>query len=112
MAQRTTRPQEEDRFVIEKFVFRLLLKGVLALLLVAAIAYLVDYAIWRTRVGRGGGMGQVEVELFTVAELKGSKEDFYSNGTAMIDCSKSLYPQGGNQACWWLQRHPSQVQRY
>ena len=101
-----------DDFVIETFVFKLLARGLLGVLLVAALAYPLDWAVWRARVARGGGMGTVQVEMFTVAELKGGREDFYPNGTAAMLCSRSLYPQAGNSACWWVERHREVIRRY
>jgi len=103
---------KSGEFVIEKFAARMLLRGFLALIVMAAAVYPVDFALWRLRVARGGGMGQVQVDLFTVAELKGGKEDYYPNGSATLTCSQSLYPQGGNDACWWLERHREVVQKY
>ncbi len=101
-----------ENFVIEAYVFKFLFRCLAGVLLIAALAYPVDWAVWRVRVARGGGMGSVQVDLYTVAELKGGKEDYYPNGTAAIACSKSLYPQGGNGACWWVERHREVTQRY
>lgn len=101
-----------ENFVIEKFVVRMLAKVVAALVLLALIAYPVDWAVWRIRVARGGGMDNVQVDRFTVAELKGGKEDYYLDGTTVVPCSKSLYPQGGNGVCWWVRRHPEVIERY
>ena len=101
-----------ENFVIEKFVVRMLAKAVGALVLLALIAYPVDWAVWRIRVARGGGMDNVQVDRFTVAELKGGKEDYYLDGTTVVACSKSLYPQGGNGVCWWVRRHPEVIERY
>jgi hypothetical protein len=101
-----------EEFVLEKYVVRMIVRGVLGLLLVAAIAYPLDWAVWRTRVAMGGGMGSVQVSLFTVADLKGGKEDYYPQGDVTVPCSKSLYPQGGNGACWWVERHREVVQHY
>jgi len=103
-------------FVIEKFVVQFLAKTVAALALLIALAYPVDFAIWRTRValshdGRGG-IGSVEVKQVIAAELKGNKEEYYFNGTTTVDCSKSLFPQGGVNACWWQERHRDAVTRY
>jgi hypothetical protein len=101
-----------EEFVLERFAFRMLARGVLGLLLLAAVAYPLDWAVWRLRVASGGGMGQVEVDLFTVADLKGGKEDYYPQGTVTVPCSKSLYPQGGNGVCWWVERHREVIQHY
>lgn len=101
-----------EDFVIEKYVFKMLFRSIAGMLLIAVLAYPLDWAVWRVRVARGGGMGSVQVELFTVAELKGGKEDYYPNGTAVVACSKTLYPQGGNGACWWVERHREVTTRY
>lgn len=101
-----------EEFVLERYVARVLARSVLAALLVAVLAYPLDWAVWRLRVARGGGMGSVEVDHFTVAELKGQKEDYYPDGTTVVACSRSLYPQGGNDACWWRMRHREVVDRY
>jgi hypothetical protein len=99
-------------FTIETWAARMLGRALLAIALTAAVAYLVDWAIWRARVAGGGGIGQVEVKLFIVGELKGGKEDYYPQGSSIMPCSKTLYPQGGDQPCWWLERHREQIQRY
>ena len=99
-------------FVLERFLIRWLVRCVLGLLLLAAAAYPVDWAIWRARVAAGGGMGSIQVDRFTVAELKGGKEDIYPEGPTTVACSKSLYPQGGNNACWWQDRHREVMDRY
>jgi hypothetical protein len=101
-----------ENFVIEKFLVKMLAKGVAGLLLLAMVAYPLDWAIWRTRVAHGGGMGAAHVAQLTVAELKGGKEDYYLDGTTIEPCSSSLYPQGGYTPCWWLKRHPDDIQRY
>lgn len=78
----------------------------------ALLSYPVDWAIWRVRVAAGGGMDTVTVTRFTVAELKGNKEEYYPEGSESVDCSRSLYPQGGAGACWWMRRHPEIIERY
>ena len=101
-----------DDFVIEKFVLRLLGQVLMGLLVLAMVAYVLDWAVWRTRVGQGGGMGAVQVDRFTVGELKGGKEDYYLDGTTMLNCSESIYPQGGSNPCWWVRRHRQIIERY
>lgn len=101
-----------EEFVIEKFAVRVLAKGVAWLVLAAMVAYPLDWAVWRARVARGGGMGSYQVDRFTVAELKGGKEDYYLNGTTLVSCSRTLYPQGGYNPCWWVKRHPAIIERY
>jgi hypothetical protein len=70
------------------------------------VTYVGDWAIWRVRVATGGGMGTVSVSTMIVTPLKGNKEEYDWGGTGDVDCSKSLFPQAGSGACWWLKRHP------
>jgi len=86
-------------------VKRILIRALVGLVLAAAVAYLGDLLVWRVRVGMGGGMGKVQVSRFVVAPLKGNKEQYYYDGTTTADCSRSLFPQAGSGACWWLERH-------
>jgi hypothetical protein len=86
-------------------VKRILARAVVGLLLALAVVYMGDWSVWRVRVARGGGMGTVVVSRFVVAPLKGNKEEYYFDGTAAMDCSRSVFPQAGSGACWWLERH-------
>jgi hypothetical protein len=81
--------------------------GLVVLALVAAfvLLYLGDWALWRIRLARGSGMGTVSVSRLQVASLKGNKEEYYYDGATDADCSRSLFPQAGSGACWWLERH-------
>jgi hypothetical protein len=104
---------EGQQHVIEKAVFRTLIRFAAGLLLLAMLAYPVDFAIWRTRVALSrDAMGSVEVTRVVAAELKGNKEDYYFDGTATLACSRSLFPQGGVNACWWQRRHRETIVRY
>ena len=82
------------------------------LLLVAVLAYPLDWTVWRLRVAAGGGMGQVDVTSLTAAELKGNKEEYYPEGQTTVSCSRSLFRQAGSGACWYLRRHADVVTRY
>jgi len=90
---------------VARWVGRVVAGVVVGLVVTAAVVYLGDWAVWRVRVARGGGMGTVVVSRFVVAPLKGNKEEYYYDGTGPVDCSRSLFPQGGNGACWWMTRH-------
>jgi len=51
-------------------------------------------------------MGAMVVSRVVVAPLKGNREEYYPNGTGQVACSRSLFPQGSVNACWWVSRHP------
>jgi hypothetical protein len=57
-------------------------------------------------------MGSVEVTETTAATLKGNHFEVYGQQTTAVNCSRSLLPQGGGGACWWLRRHPEMVTQY
>jgi hypothetical protein len=84
---------------------RLIARAVLAVMVVAAVVYMGDFAVWRVRAARGGGMGTVTMTRIVVASLKGNKEEYYPDGTEDVPCSLSLFQQAGNGACWWLARN-------
>jgi hypothetical protein len=93
-------------------MIRLLTRAGIAILVIAILAYPLDWVVWRGRMAAGSGMGTVQVSRFTVAELKGGKESYYFDGTDTVDCSHSLLPEAGAGACWWLARHAEVLQRY
>jgi hypothetical protein len=86
-------------------VGRIVAKTLVWLVVAVALVYLGDWMVWRIRVAMGGGMGKVTVSRFAVAPLKGNKEEYYFDGMAEVDCSRSIFPQAGSGACWWVGRH-------
>jgi hypothetical protein len=90
---------------------RILIRILVGLVAVMALVYLGDWLVWRVRTGMGGGMGTVVVSRYVVAPLKGNKEEYYFDGRAAVDCSRSLFPQAGSGACWWVGRHPVVYER-
>ena len=85
---------------------RLLGRVLLGLLILTAIIWLCDWASWRVRVLRGGGMGTVQVTWEQVANLKGDKQSFYPDGEGPVACAQALFPHGGANPCWYVARHP------
>ena len=93
-------------------VIRVLTRTAAGVLLAALLAFPLDWMVWRARVADGGGMSSVTLSRFTVARLKGNKEEYYFDGTEPSNCSRSLFPQAGAGACWWLRRHAEVLVRY
>ena len=87
------------------YVWRIAIRTLVGLLVTAVLVYLGDWAIWSVRAKMGGGMGTAQVSRFVVAPLKGNKEEYYFDGTVTVECSRSLFPQAGSGACWWVERH-------
>ena len=88
---------------------RIVVRSVASLILVAILAFPLDWLIWRLRVASGGGMDRITVSQVTIAALKGNKDDFYVDPVTEVECSRSIFPQAGGGACWWLRRHPQIV---
>jgi hypothetical protein len=79
---------------------------VVVVLAVAFVAvYGGDSAIFRLR---GSPTGKVSVNQFVAIPLKGNKTEFDYLGSADTPCSKSLFPQAGQNPCWQLRRNPNQ----
>lgn len=76
------------------------------------LVYPLDWGIWRIRQSFGKGMGSADVTETTAATLKGDRFEVYSQQSTTVNCSRSLLPEAGAGACWWLHRHPSQVTQY
>ncbi len=85
-------------------MIRVLVRSAAALLFLAVLAFPLDWLLWRLRVVAGGGMDRITVREVTAASLKGSKVEYYIDGAVEVDCSRSVFPQSGAGACWWLRR--------
>ena len=82
---------------------RIAIQVATALVLVGLVGYFGDWVVWRAF--RGGATGVVAVSREVVAPLKGGREEYYYDGTENERCSRSVLPQGGMRACWWVERH-------
>ena len=92
---------------------RLLLRIVAGLLLLPALFYAADWAVWRVR---GSVMDEVSVTSVSVATLKSSKEEYYFDGNITLTCPRSLLPmftaQGWMTPCWYLRHNRTVVTHY
>jgi hypothetical protein len=79
-----------------------------ALAVAAGALWVGDWAVLRARVSHGTAFGTVQVNQFLATPLKGSKVEYDYMGTAQVTCSRSIFPQQGNSACWWVERHKAQ----
>ena len=84
---------------------RILGRTAAGLIVALVVLYVLDWAVWRAHAARGGGMGTVTVSSIVVMPLKDNKEEYDWGGTAEVSCSRSIFPQAGSGACWWLRRH-------
>jgi hypothetical protein len=89
---------------------RQLAYALIAILIFAGVLYAGDWLLWSWRASHGTGYGTVEVRQFLATSLKGNKTEYDLTGTLQETCSHSIFPQQGNPACWWLERHQDQWQ--
>ncbi len=87
-----------------------LIRVAIGAVVVLALLYAGDWAALRVRLTHGTAYGTVEVNQFLATPLKGSKIEYDLIGTVQQKCSRSIFPQQGNAACWWLERHTTQWQ--
>ena len=78
-----------------------------AIVLVAAfvVTYGGDWAIYKLR---GSPASTVAVNEMLSVPLKGNKIEYDYVGTTDVPCSVSLFPQAGQNPCWYLRRNPNQ----
>ena len=81
-----------------------------AQILIAALVllYAGDWTVMRIRLSHGTAFRTVQVNQFLASQLKGNKVEYDWAGTVDEQCSRSVFPQAGSPACWWLERHKTQ----
>ena len=79
-----------------------------AIVLLAVLLWLSDWALFRIRAAHGDAFDTVLVNQYLSTALKGDKQEYDYLGSAQQPCARALFPHGGAPACWWLRRHTSQ----
>ncbi len=81
--------------------------GQIALVLIASLAllYAADWIVLQVRLSHGTAYRTITVNQFLASALKGNKVEYDWMGAVDQRCSRSIFPQAGSPACWWLQRH-------
>lgn len=86
---------------------------VMALLALAALSYIGDWAVFHLR---GTPRRSFTVNHFISVPLNGgpneNKLEMDFLGSEPTPCSVTLYPQGGMEPCWYLSRHRDQIKTY
>lgn len=87
--------------------------AVMALLALAALSYLADWAVFRLR---GAPKRTITVSHFIAVPLNGgpseNKQEIDYLGSEPEPCSVTLFPQDGMSPCWYLSRHRNQTKTY
>ena len=89
--------------ILERWLFRWLIKIVAALAVIFALVYVGDWAVYKLR---GSPQSKVTVNRFVTIPQKARKSEFDFLGTLDEPCAVALFPQGDESACWQLRRHP------
>ena len=89
-------------------ITRWILRGLFAILGVAALTYAGDSAVF---VLRGNPASQVIVNRYLAVPLKGNKVEYDFQGTEPIPCARALFSQNGSTPCWYLRRHTNEFQK-
>ncbi len=84
--------------------------GGLGLIVAVLALYLGDAVVFAVRKRQGTAYRVVEVNQFLTTPLKGNKQEFDVAGSESVTCARTIFPQPGLPACWWLERHTAQWQ--
>jgi hypothetical protein len=94
-------------------ILRLAMMGVAIALLLFVVA---DVLVWEHKISTGNGYDTVSVSRVSIATLKGTKEEYYSDGTDLMRCSRSVLPMPAHDGwftpCWYLRGHHNVEVRY
>jgi hypothetical protein len=87
-------------------IFLLMMLGILA---ASALAFGLDFTVFRIRVAMNwNAYGSVVVNHYTAVPQKNGKTQFTFDPPQPWTCINALFPHGGMLPCWYLSRHPDQ----
>jgi hypothetical protein len=75
----------------------------LLILGIAALVYVGDTALFYLS---GKPQDQVNITRYMATPLKNHKTEYFYEGTGTVACSRTLFPQGGMDPCWYRKKHP------
>ena len=84
-------------------------RGVFWVVAALAVLFIFDWGVFHLR--GDAAVGQVTVGVLQVASMKGNKEEYFPDGTEVVQCSRSIFPQTGAGPCWWVVRHRTVFER-
>jgi hypothetical protein len=88
-----------------RWLGRWLLRIVVAIAAISLVAFAIDWTVYKLR---GSPHSTVAVSQFLSVPLKGQKTEYDYLGTANVPCAIALFPQSGQDPCWYLRRNPNQ----
>jgi hypothetical protein len=91
------------------WLLRVIVIGLASVLSLTALAYAIDFAVFRYRVATNRQpYGQITVSSYDAIPQKSGKTEFIFNPPDAQTCVNSLFPREGYTPCWYLQRHAEQ----
>ena len=76
---------------------------------IAALAFGLDYAIFRVRAATSHNpYGSVTVNHYYAVLLKNGRTQFTFDPPKAQTCVNAIFPHAGWLPCWYLSRHPDQ----
>jgi hypothetical protein len=94
---------------IKRRLKRVIVIGITSVLGLTALAYAVDYSVFRYRISTNRQpFGQITVMSYDAIPQKSGRTQFIFNPPQAQTCANALFPQGGYVPCWYLQRHTEQ----
>jgi hypothetical protein len=88
---------------------RIFLSTILAVVAAAALAYSLDYVVFRIRAATNrNAYGSVTVHHYDAVLQKNGKTVFTFDPPQDQTCVHALFPHAGWLPCWYLSRHPDQ----
>jgi hypothetical protein len=93
----------------KRLLRRIFLATILGLAATAALAFGLDYAVFRFRAATNhNAYGSVTVRHYYAVLQKNGKTTFMFDPLQPWTCVNSLFPHAGDLPCWYLKRHPEQ----
>jgi hypothetical protein len=84
--------------------------GVVVVLLAG---YLADTGVFLLRPSfHAQSLDTVKVVTTAAIPLKSGKTELDAEGSIVVTCSRSIFPQSAYQPCWYLRRHASRVDQF
>lgn len=88
---------------------RFLVGMVVAIAATAAVAFVLDWAVFELRVvTKRNPYGTVTVDHYYAIGEKGGKTEFIFDPPQAQTCVHALFSHAGYSPCWYLSRHPEQ----
>jgi hypothetical protein len=94
---------------IKRWLKRAIVIGITSALALTALAYAIDYAVFRYKVAKNRqAFAQFTVTSYDAIPQKSGKTLMIFHPPEQQTCVNSLFPREGYPPCWYLQRHTEQ----